>query len=584
MVDTRTPGLFRPTVATPPGPHEMEQSTKLKRGLAWRRYLPPLTWLAHYEPVWLTGDFVAGVTLAAYAIPVALAYATLAGLPPQVGIYGYLLGGLGYALLGSSRQLAVGPTSAISLMIAGTVGEMAGGDAAHYAQIASLAGFTVALLCLISWLFRLSVLVRLISDSILVGFKAGAGLTIIMTQLPSLFGISGGGHNFFERVVLLLGQLGQVHYLVLAIGVLAIAVLLAGERAFPGRPVALVVVVLAIAAASIFGLPALGIPITGEIPQGLPWLALPTLRLRDIDGIFPLAAGCLLLAYIEGISAARSFATKHGYELDPRQEFLGLGAANLFAALGHGYPVAGGLSQSAVNDKAGARTPLALVFASVALAICLLFLANYLENLPKAVLAAIVFTAVLGLIDIRGLLRIWQISKADFFAATIALVAVLLLGILQGILLAAAASVLILLARASQPHVAFLGRIPGTNSYSDLARHPENEQLPHVLIFRPEASVLYVNAETVLQAVLERLRNAEPGVRVIVCDLSASPYIDLAGSRMLRLLHGEVTRRGIGLRIVGARGRVRDLLRADGLGDIVSDRLTKLETVVGSSA
>jgi SulP family sulfate permease len=562
----------------------MEQSTKLKSGLAWRRYLPPLTWLAHYEKGWLTGDFVAGVTLAAYAIPVALAYATLAGLPPQVGIYGYLLGGLGYALLGSSRQLAVGPTSAISLMIAGTVGEMAGGDAAHYAQIASLAGFTVALLCLISWLFRLSVLVRLISDSILVGFKAGAGLTIIMTQLPSLFGVSGGGHNFFERAVLLLAQLGQVQYLVLAIGILAVAVLLAGERAFPGRPVALIVVVLAIAAASVFGLPALGIPITGEIPQGLPSLALPMLRVRDIDGIFPLAAGCLLLAYIEGVSAARSFATKHGYELDPRQEFLGLGAANLFAALGHGYPVAGGLSQSAVNDKAGARTPLALVFASLTLAVCLLFLANYLENLPKAVLAAIVFTAVLGLIDIRGLMRMWRISKPDFFAAAIALAAVLLLGILQGILLAAAASVLMLLGRASQPHVAFLGRIPGTNSYSDLARHPENEQLPHVLIFRPEASLLYVNAETVLQAVLERLQNAGPGVRMIVCDLSASPYIDLAGSRTLRLLYGEVTPRGIGLRIVGARGRVRDLLRADGLGDIVSDRLTKLETVVSSPA
>jgi high affinity sulfate transporter 1 len=562
----------------------MEQSTKPKGGLAWRRYLPPFTWLAHYEPGWLTGDFVAGVTLAAYAIPVALAYATLAGLPPQVGVYGYLLGGLGYALLGSSRQLAVGPTSAISLMIAGTVGEMAGGDAAHYAQIASLAGFTVALLCLISWLFRLSVLVRLISDSILAGFKAGAGLTIIMTQLPSLFGISGGGHNFFERAVLLLGQLGQVQYLVLAIGVLAIAVLLAGERAFPGRPVALVVVVLAIAAATVFGLPALGIPITGEIPQGLPSLALPMLRLRDVDGIFPLAAGCLLLAYIEGVSAARSFATKHGYELDPRQEFFGLGAANLFAALGHGYPVAGGLSQSAVNDKAGARTPLALVFASLTLAVCLLFLANYLENLPKAVLAAIVFTAVLGLIDIRGLLRMWQISKPDFFAATIALGAVLLLGILQGILLAAAASVLILLARASQPHVAFLGRIPGTNSYSDLARHPENEQLPHILIFRPEASLLYVNAETVLQAVLERLRSAGPGVRMIVCDLSASPYIDLAGSRMLRLLHGEATPRGIGMRVVGARGRVRDLLRADGAGEMVAGRLTTVEAVVNSVA
>jgi len=487
-------------------------------------------------------------------------------------------------LLGSSRQLAVGPTSAISLMIAGTVGEMAGGDTAHYAQIASLAGFSVALLCLISWLFRLSVLVRLISDSILVGFKAGAGLTIIMTQLPSLFGVSGGGHNFFERAVLLVGQLGQVQYLVVAIGALAIAVLLVGERVFPGRPVALAVVVLAITAATFFGLPALGIPITGEIPQGLPSLALPTLRLRDVDGIFPLAAGCLLLAYIEGVSAARGFATKHGYELDPRQEFLGLGAANLFAALAHGYPVAGGLSQSAVNDKAGARTPLALIFASLTLAVCLLFLANYLENLPKAVLAAIVFTAVLGLIDIRGLLRMWQISNPDFFAAIIALVAVLCLGILQGILLAAAASVLILLARASQPHVAFLGRIPGTSSFSDLARHPENERPPHVLIFRPEASLLYVNAETVLQAVLEQLRRAGPGIRLIVCDLSASPYIDLAGSRMLRILNGEVAPRGIGLRIVGARGRVRDLLRADGVGEIVGGRLTTVEALVNSVA
>jgi high affinity sulfate transporter 1 len=560
----------------------MEQPTRGRRSFAWGRYLPPLNWLANYQPVWLVGDFIAGVTLAAYAIPVALAYATLAGLPPQVGIYGYLLGGLGYALLGSSRQLAVGPTSAISLMIAGTVGEMAGGDTAHYAAIASLAGFTVALLCLVSWLLRLSILVRLISDSILVGFKAGAGLTIIMTQLPSLLGVSAGGHNFFERLVLLIGEVGNIQYLVFAIGFVAIAMLFAGERALPGRPIALAVVVLAIVAASVFGLPVLGVPITGKIPQGLPSLSWPTLRLRDVDGIFPLAAGCLLLAYIESVSAARSFATKHGYVLDPRQEFLGLGAANLAVALGHGYPVAGGLSQSAVNEKAGARTPLALVFASLTLAVSLLFLTGFLQNLPKAVLAAIVFTAVLGLIDIQALSRMWRISKPDFYAATIALAAVLLLGILQGILLAAAASVLILLGRASQPHVAFLGRLPGTTSYSDLARHPENEQLPHVIIFRPEASLLYVNAEFVSQTVLERLTMiGKANIRMIVCDLSASPYIDLAGSRMLRLLHTELAASGIALRIVGARGRVRDLLRADGLGEIVSARVTTLEAVVG---
>jgi high affinity sulfate transporter 1 len=559
----------------------MEQATKLKSSLAWRRYLPPLNWLMDYRPAWLASDLVAGVTLAAYAIPVALAYATLAGLPPQIGIYGYLLGGLGYALLGTSRQLAVGPTSAISLMIAGTVGDMAGGDAAHYAAIASLAGFTVALLCLISWLMRLSILVRLISDSILVGFKAGAGLTIIMTQLPSLLGVTGGGHNFFERAVLLVGEFGNVQYLVLAIGLGAIAMLFAGERTFPGRPIALVVVVLAIIAASVFGWPALGIPITGKIPQGLPALGWPTLRLRDVDGIFPLAAGCLLLAYIEGVSAARSFATKHGYELDARQEFLGLGAANLAAALGHGYPVAGGLSQSAVNDKAGAHTSLALVFASLTLSVALLFLTGFLQNLPKAVLAAVVFTAVIGLIDVRALSRMWRISKPDFYAATIALAAVLLLGILQGILLAAVASVLILLGRASQPHVAFLGRIPGTTSYSDLARHPENEQLSHVIIFRPEASLLYVNAEFVSQTVQERLTIiGKADIRTVVCDLSASPYIDLAGSRMLRVLHGELAASGIDFRIVGARGRVRDLLRADGLGEIVSTRMTTVDALI----
>src|SRR5215216_1409723 len=211
----------------------MNNATERGRGLTrlWR--LPAARWLADYRAAWLPGDIVAGVTLAAYAIPVSLAYATLAGLPPQVGIYGYLLGGLGYALLGSSRQLAIGPTSAISLMIAGTVGEMAGGDAQHYAQIASLAGFTVAVLCLIAWLLRLSALVKLISDSILVGFKAGAGLTIAMTQVPSLIGVPGGGHNFFERVVLLAGQFGDTRILVLAVGVIAIMLLMFGERLLP---------------------------------------------------------------------------------------------------------------------------------------------------------------------------------------------------------------------------------------------------------------------------------------------------------------------------------------------------------------
>jgi SulP family sulfate permease len=544
----------------------MADSTNQQQGTAWPWWFPPARWLAEYRAVWLPGDIIAGVTLAAYAIPVSLAYAGLANLPPQAGIYGYLLGGLGYALLGSSRQLAIGPTSAISLMIAGTVGAMAEGDVQRYAQIASLAAFTVAALSLLAWLLRLSALVKLISDSILVGFKAGAGLTIAMTQLPSLFGVKGGGYNFFERAFLLAGQLGQLQGLVLAVGVVAIGLIVVGERLLPGKPVALGVVALAIVAATMLGLPALGVPTTGEIPAGLPTLAGPALRLIDVEGIVPLAAGCLLLAYIEGVSAARTFAAGHGYPLDPRQELLGIGAANLAAALGHGFPVAGGLSQSAVNDKAGARTPLALVFASMTLALCLLFLTGLLENLPKAVLAAVVLTAIYGLLDFPALLRMWRVSRLDFLAAAIALIGVLLLGILQGILLAALASILLLLARASRPHVAFLGRIPGTNHYSDMDRHPENEPLSGAIVFRPEASLIYVNAEAVLESVLIRLREAAPdGIRLAVCDLSASPYLDLAGSRMLHELHAELGTRGIAFRIVGAHGAVRDLLRADGV-------------------
>src|SRR5229473_3258534 len=489
---------------------------KQESGPTWLRYVPAPRWLAGYRIKWLAGDAVAGGTLAAYAIPVSLAYAGLAGLPPQAGIYGYLLGGLGYALLGSSRQLAIGPTSAISLMIAGTVATMADGDVQRYAQIASLAAFTVAALCLLAWALRLSALVKLISDSILVGFKAGAGLTIAMTQLPSLFGVAGGGHNFFDRTFVLVGHLGDTRFLVLAIGIAAIALLMLGERWLPGRPVALGVVALSIAAASMLGLPALGVPTTGEIPAGLPTLSGPALRLRDVEGILPLAAG--------------------------------------------------GLSQSAVNDKAGARSPLSLVFASVTLALCLVFLTGLLDDLPKAVLAAVVLTAVAGLVDIPALWRMWRVSRIDFYAAAIALVAVLLLGILHGILCAALASILLLLARASRPHVAFLGRIPGTDTFSDTARHPENEPLAGVVAFRPEVSLVYVNADAVLETVLQRLR-ATGAVRLVVCDLSSSPYLDLAGSRMLHDLHDELRRRGIELRIVGARGRVRDLLRAEDLSE-----------------
>lgn len=549
----------------------------------WQTFFPPAQWLAGYPPTWLGFDVLAGFTLAAYAIPVSLAYAALAGLPPQMGLYCYLVGGLGYALFGSSRHLAIGPTSAISLVFGVTLAPLAGGDADRLLSLAALTTLLVAGLFMLAWLLRLSVMVNFISESILIGFKAGAALSIMVTQLPKLFGVPGGGQGFFSRLVLILRQLGDTNLVVLAVGGGAIVLLMLGDKLFPGRPVALAVVILSLVAVPVLGLSNQGVSVVGQLPSGLPSFDLGQVSLRDLDvdtqrRLMSLAFACFLLSYIESISAARTFALKHRYEIDARQELLGLGAANLLAGMFQGYPSAGGLSQSAVNDKAGARTPLSLVFASLALGLVLLLLTGLLRNLPNAVLAAVVLVAVMRLIDLREFRHLFRVSRQDFTAAAVALVAVLLLGILDGVIFGVVASLVMLLQRTSTPHVAFLGRIPGTNRFSDLARHPDNEPVSGVLIFRVEAALLYFNVEHILRDVLQRVNQSGPGLRLVICDLSNSAYVDLAGARMLARLHDELQTQGIGLRIVEAHATERDILRAEGLEHLVGpiDRQTSL--------
>jgi high affinity sulfate transporter 1 len=553
-------------VAVSNGASEPRPESDAAGGLA--ALFPPLRWLRQYERGWLSGDAIAGITLAAYAIPVSLAYASLAGLPPHYGIYCYLVGGLGYALFGTSRQLAVGPTSAISMLVGTTVAGMADGDPARWAGIAALTALVVAVIGGLAWLLRLSGLVNFISETILIGFKAGAALTIALTQLPKLFGVAGGGEHFFERAWILLGQLGGTNLVVLMLGLAALTLLVLGNKLFPGRPVALFVVAAAIFSVSLFNLEEKGVAIVGAIPAGLPEFAWPSLRLRDVDGVIPLAAACFLLAYVEGVSAARTLAEAHGYKINARQELLALGAANFAAAFSHGISVAGGLSQSAVNDKAGARTPLALVFASLTIGICLLFLTGLLYNLPNVVLAAIVLVAVQGLINLTALRHLWRVSRFEFSIAMVALAGVLLLGILKGVLLAVIVSVLMLLATAARPHVAFLGRIPGSRRYSDLERHPDNEPIENTIIFRVEASLLYFNVDHVRNRVWAKISETD-SLRLVVCDLSNSPYVDVAGAALLSTLHKELAVRGIQLRIVEAHARARDLLRAEGLEESV---------------
>jgi sulfate permease, SulP family len=532
-----------------------------------------LQWLAQHQRSWMRYDLIAGMTLAAYAIPVSLAYAALAGLPPQMGLYCYLVGGLGYALLGSSRHLAIGPTSAISLLLGVSLLDLSAGDSQRQAALASLTALLMAGVFVLAWLLRLSVLVNFISESILTGFKAGAALVIAATQLPKLLGVRGGGDDFFERLWLLWQQSGSTNALALAIGLVAIALLFCGERVLPGRPVALGVVLLSLLVVAVGHFEQYGVKIVGEIPAGLPrfqWAGpdLAALQVPEARQLVRLACACFLLSYIESVSAARTFALKHKYDVDSRQELLGLGAASLLAGFFQGYPIAGGLSQTAVNERGGARTPVSLVFASVAIGCVLLFLTGLFRTLPDAVLAAVVLVAVKGLIDVRELRHLWRVSRLDFGAAAVALTGVLLMGVLDGVLVAVLASVVMLLGRSSRPQVAILGRIPGTNRFSDRARHPSNEAIPGVLAFRVQSSLLYFNADHVLD-VVRRAAKEQTGLRMVVCDLSSVPYVDIAGARMLRRLHEELSSADVEFKIVEAHGPVRDMLRAERLEELV---------------
>jgi SulP family sulfate permease len=535
----------------------------------WHKLFPPAQWFKGYNKKTLKGDFIAGITLSAYGIPVSLAYATLAGLPPQYGIYGYLIGGFFYALLGTSKQLAIGPTSAISLLIGTSIADMANGDVQRWADIASLTALVFSVLAILAYLLRLSGIINFISETVLVGFKAGAALTIGLTQLPKLFGVNGGGQNFLESTIALIYQLPETNALVLILGIVAIVILILGEKIAPGKPIAILIVILSILLVSSNSLGIQGITTVGMIPAGLPEFHFPSLRFQDINDVFPLAMACFLLSYIESVSSARSLAQKNGYFIDTRQELLALGIANAAVALGQGYPVAGGLSQSAVNDTAGAKTPLSLVFASAAIAFCLLFLTSFLQNLPTVILAAIVLVAISGLFDLKEMKHLYRINKQEFFVAMIALVAVVVFGILRGVLLAAIVTLVLLLKATSNPNVAFLGRIPGTKRYTDLERHPDNEIIEGVLIVRVESAILYFNIENIKEEIWAKIDSETRSIKTVILDLNSSPNVDIAGARFLKQLFIDLKAKKIALKIAEARSEVRDTLRSENLEDLL---------------
>jgi len=531
--------------------------------LSLTRLAPGLTLLGAYDRSWLRADLVAGITLAAYTLPASIADASLAQVPPEAGLYACLFSGLVFWLFCSSKQTAITITSAISLLIGATLGEMGGGDLSRVATLASCTAFLVAGLALLVWLLDGGSVVNFVSETVMIGFKAGVALYLASTQLPKLFGIAGSHGNFWERMGSFVAHVHETHDAALLLGLAALAVLVLGKVFLPNRPVALFVVVGGIAAAGLGGLGARGVQLLGRVPQGLPTPGLPAVSFADLNELLPLSMACFLLAAVETAAIGRMFGLKHGYRVDTNQEFLALAGANLASGLGRGLPVSGGMSQSLVNESGGARTPMSGLFSSLLILFVVLFLSGLLEDLPQPVLAAIVLVAVAGLFKIKAIKRLWTFNKGEFAVAMAALFGVLSSGLLRGVLIGAVLSILMLLRRASRPSTTELGRVPGTDYFVDRIRNPENLREPGVFVFRASGALLYFNVDHVRERFLAMLAEAS-GARRTVFFMGAVPLVDLAGAEFLAELHHTLHTRGIEFWLAGTPSAVCEILAKAG--------------------
>jgi high affinity sulfate transporter 1 len=526
--------------------------------------VPAIGWLRSYQLSWLRGDVVAGITLAAYLMPAGIGDASLAGLPPETGLYACLFSGLVFWLFTSSRQTTVTVTSAISLLVGSTLGPLAAGDPARYAAMASTTALMVAALALIARLFRAGAVVNFISESVLIGFKCGVALYLASSQLPKLCGIKGGHGDFWEKSADFIKHAGDTNPASLVMGVSALAVLFLGKRFFPRVPAALVVVIAGLLLGANLDLAGRGVKMLGEVPQGLPDFGVGGLNRSDLNTLLPLAMACFLLGSVETAAIGRMFARKHEYRLDSNQEFLALAGANLAAGLGQGFPTSGGMSQSLVNESSGARTPLSGFISSLLILVVVLFLSGMLKHLPQPVLAAIVLVAVTGLFNFAALKRMWSFSRGEFAVAIAALLGVLGSGLLVGVLIGAVLSLLLLLRRAMQPPTTELGRVPGTSYFADRIRHPNNERIPGVFIFRCDGGLLYFNVDHVRDRFLELLDQRDDEVKLAIFFLGTVPVVDMAGLEFLTDLQETLHKRGIRLRLAEARSSVRETLRRGG--------------------
>ncbi|MFT4986745.1 MAG: SulP family sulfate permease [Glaciecola sp.] len=525
------------------------------------KYLPFIDWITNYRKDFLQGDLTAGLTVGVMLIPQGMAYAMLAGLPPIYGLYASTIPLIIYALFGTSRQLAVGPTAVVAIIVAEGLSELAEIGSAEFIQLAIVLALMVGVIQFLMGIFRLGFLVNYLSHPVVAGFTSAAAIIIGLSQMGYLLGLSLSRGNIISSISELLQNITSTHLMTLAIGLSAIVILLFVKKINKKIPGPLVIVLLGTGLVYLFKLNESGVSIVKDVPGGFDIFSVPNIDVDQMASLLKLALVISFVAFMESIAVAKAVHTQHkDYELRPNQEMIGLGLANIFGSFFKAFPVTGGFSRSAVNNQAGAKTGLASIISAVIIILTLLFLTDLFYFLPKAVLAAIIIVAVFGLIDIKEAKHLWKTNRPDFVLFIVTFMSTLALGIEEGILIGIGFSLIMLIYRVSYPHIAEVGRVPNTDHFRNLARFDDLEEYPDKLILRFDAQLYFANIGFLKKYIDDALSN-RPEVKHLIFDTRTINYIDSSAAHFLYDLVEDLEMKNIGLHLAGVNGPVRDTLK-----------------------
>jgi SulP family sulfate permease len=539
--------------------------------LTWQRILPGLAALRDYRAEWLAGDVVGGISVCVIMIPSVIAYAGLMGLRPEHGLYAALVPMVMYALLGSSRQVIVGPDIAISLLIASTITPLAAGDAAQAAVLAATMGLLSGLLLLLAARANLGAIADFLSKPVLVGYMTGAALILMASQLNKMFGIKLKNSDFFPRLFELAGKLNETHIPTLVIGVLCLFALVLLKKLAPKVPGTLIVCAVAVVASVSLSLPQKGVSVVGPFPKGLPGFAVPTLNWREVQSLATAAIGIALLTYTEGILLARAFAAKNGYEVSANQELVALGMADLAAGFFQGFSITGSQARTTINDSAGGKSQVSSLIAALTLALFLIFLTPLIQPLPEVALAAVLIFAGFGLVEFGVMARIYRYYPRSAVVAALTTLSVLIGGVVPGIIFGVALSLMGLISRISHPTDAVLSEVPG-QGFHDLGAGPGTQTLPGLIAYRFYSPLLFPNASHFVERVRKLIAESPTPPKWFLIDAQAITDIDVTAVELLHILNQELRRQGIALKIAHANPPLRDYLTRTGLAaEIGSD-------------